>query len=68
MVKEALEKGFETEPLTKEKIPKVEIITIKELLDGKIPKLHQVYNRINITYQKAEKDKTREEKGYYKKF
>ena len=68
MVKEALEKGFETEPLTKERIPKVEIITIKELLDGKIPKLQQVYNRINITYQKAEKDKTKEEKGYYKKF
>ncbi len=68
MVKEALEKGFETEPLTKEKIPKVEIITIKALLDGKIPKLQQVYNKINITYQKAEKDKTEEEKGYYKRF
>ena len=67
MIKEALEKGFETELLTKEKIPKVEIITIKELLEGKSPKLQQVYNKINITYQKAEKDKTKEEKGYYKK-
>ena len=67
MVKEALEKGFETELLTKEKIPRVEIITIKELLEGKMPKLQQVYNRINISYQKAEKDKTKEEKGYYKK-
>lgn len=67
MIKEALEKGFEIEPLTKEKIPRVEIITIKELLEGKMPKLQQVYNRINISYQKAEKDKTKEEKGYYKK-
>jgi site-specific DNA-methyltransferase (adenine-specific) len=68
MIKEALEKGFETEPLTNEKIPKVEIITIKELLEGKTLKLQQVYDRINITYQKAKKDKPKDEKGYYKKF
>ncbi len=68
MIKEALEKGFETEPLTNEKIPKVEIITIKELLEGKTLKLQQVYDRINITYQKAKKDKSKDEKGYYKKF
>lgn len=67
MIKEALEKGFETEPLTKEQIPKVEIITIKELLDGKLPKLNQVYNRVNISYQKAEKYNNKKEKGYYKK-
>jgi site-specific DNA-methyltransferase (adenine-specific) len=67
MIKEALEKGFETEPLTKEKIPKVEIITIKELLEGKIPKLKLVYNKINISYQKAEKNKEEKGKGYYKK-
>ncbi|MEM3839452.1 MAG: hypothetical protein QXF01_02655, partial [Candidatus Micrarchaeaceae archaeon] len=67
MEKEALTKGFDTAPLTGEKIPKIEIITIKELLEGNKPKVQQIYDRINITYQKAKIRKEQKEEGYYKR-
>lgn len=53
MRKEALAKGFVKETIMKEPIPKIEILTIRELLEGKTPKVQQVYDKINVSYQKA---------------
>ncbi len=65
MQKEAVEEDYVKDPITEQLIPKLEIITIKELLDGKKPKVQQVYSAINISYTKAEKHK---EKTPAKKF
>ena len=50
MQKEAVSKGFIKAPITGEQIPKIQILTIKELLDGARPKVLF----LNVSYQKAE--------------
>ena len=52
MEKEALSAGF-TKTYAQEQIPKMQILTIKQLLDGVRPKLLH----LNISYQKAEPEK-----------
>lgn len=57
MKEEAASSGFETSPLGTDRIPKIQIITIKELLEDKIkPKFLQI-NEMNISYKKAEPEK-----------
>lgn len=53
MKEEVLTYGFEESPIGHEQIPKIQILTIKDLLDGVKPKVLFV----NISYKKAEKDK-----------
>jgi site-specific DNA-methyltransferase (adenine-specific) len=65
MREEVASAGFEPSPLGGEKIPKLQILTIKELLEGIKPKISQV-NILNISYQKPEvskKDRKEEEKA-----
>jgi len=55
MRKEAVSEGFITEPITRQQIPKIQIITIKELLEeNKLPDVCQTYEKINVSYTKAE--------------
>lgn len=67
MKKEAVGEGFIKDPITETQIPKLEIITIKELLDGKKPKVQQTYSAINISYTKAEKHKEKPKPAKFKK-
>lgn len=70
MKEEAITYGFEESPLDHEQIQKIQILTIKELLEGVRPKVLFV----NISYKKAEKNKEKKLKptiikkhGKYKK-
>lgn len=52
MKEEAVGLGFKK--VLEEQIPKMEIITIKELIEGeKLPKVVNLYHRVNISYQEA---------------
>jgi hypothetical protein len=54
MKEEANSAGFEVSPLGGEKIPRIEILTIKEIIEHKItPKVSQVY-KVYESYKKAE--------------
>lgn len=54
MKEETVSAGFESSPLGGEKIPRIEILTIKELLENKVmPKVSQVY-KVYESYRKAE--------------
>ena len=69
MKDEATKGGLVKVPLVSEEIPKIEIITIKELLEGKKPKVNYI-PREQITFQKAEavkEDKENKKKGQNKK-
>lgn len=50
MQKEAVSTGFVKAPITEEQILKIQILTIKELLEGMRPKVLF----LNVSYQKAE--------------
>lgn len=70
MKEEAITYGFEESPLSREQIPKIQILTIKEVLEGVKPKILFV----NVSYKKAEKHKPKKSKkviikkvGRYKK-
>jgi site-specific DNA-methyltransferase (adenine-specific) len=70
MKEEAITYGFEASPLSREQIPKIQILTIRELMDGIKPKILF----INVSYKKAEKNKEKKGKklkikkiGRYKK-
>jgi site-specific DNA-methyltransferase (adenine-specific) len=68
MKEEAITYGFEEAPISHEQIQKIQILTIKELLDGVRPKVLFV----NISYKKAEKNKEKKpakvkKQGKYKK-
>jgi site-specific DNA-methyltransferase (adenine-specific) len=67
MEKEAVGEGFIKEPITQAQIPKLEIITIKDLLEGKKPKVQQTYTAVNVSYTKAEKHKEKEKPKPFKK-
>ncbi len=58
MKEEALTYGSEESPLNNERVPRIQSLTIKELLEGGKPKVLFV----NISYKKAEKNKTKKQK------
>lgn len=63
MEKVAIEQGYTKETVSNEQVPKLEIITIKELLEqSKVPKVQQVYNKVNVSYKKAQHKKERKVK------
>jgi site-specific DNA-methyltransferase (adenine-specific) len=69
MKKEAIGLGFNK--VLEEQIPKMEIVTIKELIEGnKLPKVVNLYHRVNISYQEAkiiEQNEANKAKGKNKK-
>ena len=67
MIKEAVDKGFIKDKIRQEQIPRIEIITIEELLNGKIPKVQAMYGKTNSSYKKADRYNNKIENGYYKK-
>jgi len=71
MKEEALNYGFEEAPISHEKIPRIQILTIKELLEGVRPKILFA----NISYREIELPKEKKKKKFevknlekYKKF
>lgn len=67
----AAEAGMVKIPIIDESVPRIEILTIKDLIENRrTPKIIELLGRANVSYKKAEitkEEKERKRKGQNKK-
>lgn len=62
MVKEAMAKGFYKSTITGKNYPKIQILTVKDMLDGKKPNVPEYYALPGFKKAQAQKTETKSEK------
>ena len=58
MREEAAEAGFYQHPLSKKMFPRLQLVTVKDLLEGK--KLQLPESRVDVTFKKAPRSKAKQ--------